>query len=294
MLEKVKEKCLNCGTELHSTDKFCPECGQKKTDLNLTFTHFVNEFLSNNFNVDSKIFRTLKVLVFYPGKLSKEFLEGKRSSYVTPVRLYLIISLVYFTVLSFTNIGGVKIHETGREKDRVVFGFDETDTTSVSELIAVDSISVSDTVVPSSFENFLKSKLKRLQNKQGRKEFNAILRSYISMGMFILIPLTALILLLLFYKNSFYIQHLVFIIHLQSLMFIIFTFFNLLSLIADWNVFAIINSLFFIFLLLVWIKKFYDLKWGKAIWKSILFIFLYGIVFIVFLAAVASIGFYNL
>jgi len=294
MEEKVTVNCLNCGTELHSTDKFCPECGQQKTDLDLTFTHFVKEFLSNNFNLDSKIFRTLKILIFHPGKLSKEFLEGKRSSYVTPVRLYLIVSLVYFTVLSFTNIGGVKINETGKEKDRIVFRLDETDSASVNELIAVDSISGTDTIVPSSFENFLKSKFKRLQSKQGRKEFNAKLRNYISMGMFILIPLTALILLLLFYKNSFYIQHLVFIIHLQTLMFIIFTFFNLLSLIADWNVFVIINALLFIFLLLVWIKKFYDLKWGKAIWKSLLFLFLYGIVFIFFLVAVAGISFYNL
>lgn len=294
MEKKGTENCLNCGTKLKLTDKFCPECGQQKIDLNLTFTHFIIEFLSNNFNLDSKIFKTLRLLVFHPGKLSKEYLEGKRSSYVTPVRLYLIISLIFFTVLSFTNSGGVKLEDTSKDKNKVVFGLDETDSTSVNQIISADSISESDSVASDSFDNFLKSRLKRLQKKEGRKEFNTKLRSYISMGMFVLIPLTALILFLLFYKNSFYIQHLVFIIHLQSLMFLVFTFFNLLSLIKEWNIFEIVNALLFLFLLIIWIKKFYNVKWVVAILKSLLFLFLYGIVFMFFLVAVAGISFYNL
>jgi len=293
MEKKGTENCLNCGTKLKLSDKFCPECGQQKTDLDLTFTHFIKEFLSNNFNLDSKIFKTLSLLIFYPGKLSKEFLEGKRSSYVTPVRLYLIISLVYFTTLSFTNTG-VKIKETEKDRGNVVFGLNEEDSTSVNQLFTVDSITKPDTTIKGSFEKFLKPKLQLLQSKQGRKEFNAKLRNYISIGMFALIPLTALILNLLFYKNSFYIQHLVFIIHLQSLMFLVFTLFNLLWLLAEWSIFEALNTLLFLFLLLIWIKKFYDLKWAKAIWKSILFLLLFGFVFMLFLAVVAGISFYSL
>ena len=295
--EKTIKKCPNCGNELVDNPKFCPHCGQENKEIELKFTHFFHDFLSSNFNLDSKIFLTLKLLIFYPGKLSKEYLAGKRVKYVTPVRLYLIISLVYFTVLSFTN-AGVKFKKTENDKERVVFGVDEKDSVSVDKsvnrLFTVDTTLNSDTTTKSTFEKFLVSKLKLMQTKQGRKEFNAKLRSYISMGMFILIPLTALILNLLFYKNSFYIQHLVFIIHLQSLMFLVFTLFNLLGLISGWSIFEVMNTLLFLFLLLVWIKKFYVIKWGKAIWKSLLFIAMFGILFFLFLAVVAGASFYNM
>lgn len=286
------KKCPNCENELIDNPKFCPNCGQENKKIQLKFKHFFQDFLASNFNLDSKIFLTLRLLIFYPGKLTREFLDGKRTKYVTPVRLYLIVSLIYFTVLSFTN-SGVKFQETNTDKNRVIFGLDEKDTSAKRQL-STDSILQMDTISSNSFEKYLKSKVKLLRNKQGRKEFKDKLRSYISMGMFVLIPLTALILFLLFYKGSFYIQHLVFILHLQSLMFLVFTVFNLLSLLASWDIFGTINTLLFLFFLLVWIKKFYLLKWGAAVGKSLLFLLLFGIIFSVFLAVVAGISFYNL
>jgi len=54
------------------------------------------DFLDYLFNLDSKLYRTLKGLLFKPGFLSKEFVLGKRVHYVLPVKLYVVISVIFF------------------------------------------------------------------------------------------------------------------------------------------------------------------------------------------------------
>jgi hypothetical protein len=51
-----------------------------------------------------------------------------------------------------------------------------------------------------------------------------------------------------------------------------------------------VNVILFLFFLLIWIKKFYGIGWFKSIWKSIVFLFFYGIVFLLFLAVVAGLN----
>ena len=90
-----KKHCPNCETSFDNSFKFCPNCGQANKKLSLNFKYFVSEFLSGMFNLDSKIFRTLRLLFLRPGMLTKEFIKGRRNSYIPPVRLYLIGSLIY-------------------------------------------------------------------------------------------------------------------------------------------------------------------------------------------------------
>jgi len=281
--------CPNCGKKFNGNFDFCPHCGQKNKPLNLHFKYFINEFLSGSFNLDSKIFRTLELLILHPGKLTKEFIAGKRMAYIPPVRLYLIISLVYFTLLSLLSNGYFKFTDTPEKSNdqQVVFGFDEEDT------IKVDVPGVMDTLMiagndSTQVNSKIKKILKRMSTKEGRAEFNERLPKYISVGMFVLMPLTALIFYLMFFKNTFYIQHLVFVLHLQSAMYMLFIVFNLVELGIDNNWVDGINVLLFLFLLLIWIKKFYGLKWFKSIWKTIMFLFFYGLLFLLFLVVVAG------
>ena len=53
------------------------------------------------FEVDARIFQTLKLLLFKPGSLSTEFSRNRRARYMSPIRLYLFTSLVFFLVLSW-------------------------------------------------------------------------------------------------------------------------------------------------------------------------------------------------
>jgi len=106
-----KTTCPNCEKKFDSQFKYCPYCGQKNAEPDLRFKHFFFDFLSGAFNLDSKFYQTFKILLLKAAKLSKEYLDGKRTKYLTPVRIYLIVSFVYFTLLSMHPSDFVKSEE---------------------------------------------------------------------------------------------------------------------------------------------------------------------------------------
>ena len=65
-------QCLNCETPLEKEDKYCSYCGQLNSNKKLSFNDFFNEFFGSIFSYDSRIYRTLNVLIFKPGKISLE------------------------------------------------------------------------------------------------------------------------------------------------------------------------------------------------------------------------------
>jgi len=91
--EAAVPTCPNCGEP--RPGHFCAECGQNDRDYRQSSWAVVGDFLRETFEVDSKVFRTLKLLL-KPGRLSIEFSRNRRASYVSPVRLYLFASVIYF------------------------------------------------------------------------------------------------------------------------------------------------------------------------------------------------------
>lgn len=107
--------CPNCENEFDKHFDFCPHCGQKNKKINLHLNYFIHDFLSGAFNLDSKFFLTFKTLILFPGKLSEEFLLGKRTKYLPPVRTYLIVSLFtlhyfLFSLRTWLNSVAMKIN----------------------------------------------------------------------------------------------------------------------------------------------------------------------------------------
>jgi hypothetical protein len=94
--DDIGPSCLNCNTRLHG--KFCHACGQKATSASVNLHDFVHEATHEFLHLDGKIVKTLKLLVAKPGQLTVEFLEGRRSRYVSPLRVYLTFSLIFFTL----------------------------------------------------------------------------------------------------------------------------------------------------------------------------------------------------
>ncbi|GLC27028.1 DUF3667 domain-containing protein [Roseisolibacter agri] len=92
-------RCANCGTP--AGDAFCPHCGQEQHDLHRSVRSLFAEALDSLAGWDGKIPTTLWLLVRHPGRLTTEFLAGRRARYLRPLRLYLTLSLVYFVALSF-------------------------------------------------------------------------------------------------------------------------------------------------------------------------------------------------
>jgi len=95
--------CLNCGHPLDISDKYCPNCGQLNSTKRLSFKDFFTEFFANFFAYDSRFRRTLTAMLFHPGKISKDYVHGKRERYANPFRFYLSVSIIFFIIWSFSN-----------------------------------------------------------------------------------------------------------------------------------------------------------------------------------------------
>lgn len=94
--ERKEKICLNCGTALQG--RFCHVCGQENLEPKESVWHLVSHFLNDITHFDGKFFTTLKDLVLKPGFLSREYLIGRRASYLNPVRMYVFTSAIFFLV----------------------------------------------------------------------------------------------------------------------------------------------------------------------------------------------------
>ena len=97
MEEKEIKKCLNCGAEF--SGNFCNHCGQKaieNTDRSLF--RLITEFFGNIFFLDNRFFISIRHLIGSPGKMTINYLDGRRKMYLSPVTLFLFFNLIYFVV----------------------------------------------------------------------------------------------------------------------------------------------------------------------------------------------------
>ena len=91
--------CLNCGTRLQG--QYCGVCGQRARSRLISLWELVSDAFGDLFELDSRIWRTLIPLLIRPGRLTRDYLEGKRARYMPPFRSYLVLSLVFFVVAFF-------------------------------------------------------------------------------------------------------------------------------------------------------------------------------------------------
>jgi Protein of unknown function (DUF3667) len=92
--ERKEKDCLNCGTIVNG--RYCHVCGQENLEPKESFWHLVTHFFNDITHFDGKFFTTLKDLLFRPGFLPKEYVKGRRASYLNPVRMYVFTSAIFF------------------------------------------------------------------------------------------------------------------------------------------------------------------------------------------------------
>ena len=98
------EACANCGHE--RDNRFCPRCGQNDRDYKRSLWRLVADLIKETFEVDGRLPRTLRPMFLRPGQLAVEFSRNRRASYVSPIRLYLFASILFFFVLAVAvNLG---------------------------------------------------------------------------------------------------------------------------------------------------------------------------------------------
>lgn len=116
---------MNCGHPFSGQEKFCPECGQANKG-NITFKNFIHEIFNGFFSFDAKFWNTIIPLLIKPGKVSKDYMQGKRHRYSNPFRFYLTVSILFFLILGMSkNIDKFKELQNGTvQKESNIISFE--------------------------------------------------------------------------------------------------------------------------------------------------------------------------
>ncbi len=121
--------CLNCGTSLIGSH--CHACGQA-AHVHRSLGAFFHDLLHGVFHFEGKIWRTLPLLAWRPGRLTREYIDGRRASYVSPIALFL-----FSVFLMFAAFHALESHE-GAETPSVRSGnFEQAIAASEKELAAL-------------------------------------------------------------------------------------------------------------------------------------------------------------
>jgi predicted RNA-binding Zn-ribbon protein involved in translation (DUF1610 family) len=222
--------CTNCGASLgEPRPKFCPACGQETNLRPPRLMEFVQQFGGAYFSTEGALWRTLKLLLLKPGELTRQYLAGRRKHYVLPLRLYLSVSLIALLALRIVTSfaleqadavkidlkDGVNLISFGPNmqagtRDGVFFcnGFPPWVCKRIERRIALDEAGL----------------VRQVQELGPRFVSNA------GVAMFVLVPLFALLLKLVYWNRRLrYTEHLVFALHVHSVWFLI-----QLLLLPDW------------------------------------------------------------
>ena len=241
-----EDQCENCGALLEGP--YCSQCGQKAADRVVPLWHMLNEALEAVIELDMRVIHTFPKFLFLPGRLTKEYINGRRKRYIRPFRLYLFTTFLLFTVLAFTAGQGFQFpfnpevspaQADTMQTNSTVGLADSTVTASAPSFLGTpeqreewarairtnpDAVNVQfgDPETQSQLEQLLRVKVAdALRNPRD------FLGSMIDRGpyiMFLMLPLFAFLLKLLYIRRSrLYVEHLIFSLHVHAFAFFAFT-----------------------------------------------------------------------
>tara|TARA_R110001606_G_scaffold95327_5_gene210985 strand:- start:110 stop:1168 length:1059 start_codon:yes stop_codon:yes gene_type:complete len=95
------QPCENCGAVV--PDRFCSACGQLASSFHRPVWELVTESVADMFALDGRLLRSLPLLMFRPGRMTRNYLDGKRARYVPPFRMFLLASVIFFLTIFTMN-----------------------------------------------------------------------------------------------------------------------------------------------------------------------------------------------
>lgn len=305
---RKKAQCPNCGWKIEGAGNYCSNCGQENHDLNVSFKHLFLDVIENTFHFDTKLFNSVRAIVTSPGKITSDFNKGIRASYVSPARLYVFVAAIYFIVFSFNlshsslpvislNKAPTKdIKETGIDlqfdKARVHLNYDELLVASESSIAQMDSLLKSKNIPVTWLNRIIVEKMASFSvNPQGNKHFFDKTLKNLSVAMFFLMPLFALLLLLMFSRKQFlYFHHIIFALHYHSVLFTILLLSELSVLLFSFSFIKTAWVAVFVYLFVA-LHNVYGNSWFKTFMKFLGVIVLYLILTAIGIVASAVVSF---
>jgi hypothetical protein len=307
--ERIAKDCLNCGTEV--AGRFCQQCGQENVEVKESFLQLLRHFLEDLTHFDGKLWKTIKLLLFKPGSLTKLYMEGKRASYIHPIRMYLFVSAVFFLFM-FTGEVPEKPEDlaanTNAPKD-FVSGFNEgfkvdLEKDSIEYKTIAEYNAAQQKLPESKRDQWLDATVKmkgiELNQKYQGDKFKigqALIEKfehYFSRMLYISLPIFAFFIWVLYRRNKhhFFVDHVIFSIHLYCAFYIILFIVNLISIVLDYfsnkssGFFGFIVALTLFFYLYKSLKNHFGQSRKKTILKfiilNILTLFLMGTLMFIF------------
>ena len=279
---EVPARCKNCNAVL--LGRFCANCSQAANVHVPTTLELVHELLEGITHSDSRLWRTLMTLWFKPGRLTEEFVAGRRVAYLPPFRLYLILSIIFFLMASFihTNVAFVKFDDALKPPNT---------SAGAASKPAAKRITSCDDFVAWSKSPAWSPRIKHvceavLQDNGGNLVHVAI--GTTSKAMFIFLPLIAFLNMLMYWHPRYrYAEQLLFFVHLHAFYFsVAIVMLSLVNAADSWPKLDGVAG--FLETILGWTLPVYTViamhrvfrrSWPGTLFKAVVLFFVYMIVF---------------
>jgi len=243
--------CLNCGTELKGP--FCYFCGQPDRNFLRFFPVLLRDLLEDLLDLDSRFMRTMKPLLFKPGRLTRDYMEGRRFRYAPPMRLYIFSSIVFFLLAALISSDAISVDAkqdantvvqpadvrkeldaegiitAAREQDNDKFGISLDDIQLNEKPWNRETNPVAIPWLPGWLNDRINDEIGNSPQKAEQINANPNLLidkvfDILPVTMFILLPMVALIFKFWYlFAKRYYIEHLIFALHNHAFLFVSLT-----------------------------------------------------------------------
>jgi Protein of unknown function (DUF3667) len=299
--------CRNCDSNLALPANFCPACGQDTLNHPPAFWEFVHEFITHYVALEGKLWKTLWLLFLKPAELTREYRAGRKLRYISPLRLYITASFIFFLAVKVAGLGSFRADEnieTGKPQvaEKVSLEKKEPEmeddppgwltgrwtwTEGMNDKAEVSVPCVPDQATCIWFKKRLEKKFAGRTNRQVLEDLNSGMIANVPYALFLMLPLFALLTKLIYINRKFYYgEHVVYALHIHA-----FTFLGLLlvallpKVIGDWV--AIAMAIYYF----IAMKRFFGGRWWATLFRYAIvgtfYPFLLGITtLVVFLAVI--------
>jgi hypothetical protein len=273
--------CLNCGAELRG--RFCSACGQRDVPPAPTLREMIGEAWQEFTVLDKRLLATLGMLLRHPGALTLEVLAGRRQRYIKPLRLYLIVSVLFFLAAAFappSPLARTTATMPGKEEIKIDI-LEPRQLSPEEQKVALANAERAPRLMRPLFRRLV------MDPAGFRRNMFDLLPKVV----FALVPVFSMI-VALFYRRPFS-HHLVFGLHLHAAVFAVLTVRRVANFSGSLVVVGIVESLAMVFIAVYSLRAFrrvYGDSWPRVLLKSAGIAILYLIAGVIALALTAAIA----
>lgn len=276
--------CRNCLAAVQGA--FCAQCGQKQHSPIRHFSQVIGELFNDILNFDAKLLNTMKPLMLQPGFLSREYFDGRRARYVSPLKLYFFLSIVAFFLIqqsidiAVENQGtqNVDAAGAGKDSDFHIGNFNGKPWHAKTNPMNVAWL-------PDAGNDLINGKLGKLESTVKNKDWQQLTHAALAatpQTLLILLPIFALLLKLAYmFRGRLYMEHLIVALHNHAFLLSSLSLLAVLTEMSTWStavpgwesVLGLATSLLLIWIplyFLLSLKYIYSQSWKMTVFKFLL------------------------